>query len=769
MSFDQIPATLRADHRWLVAKLETRDGRKTKVPYCAVDPNRKASSTDSSTWANFETARAVVEAGRAPMLGFSLHGSGFVGVDIDHCRDATSGVIAPWAANLIDALSTYAEASVSGTGVHLILRGVLPSGRRRTGQVGQCQPVPAGAELEMYDSGRYFVMTGEVVRDLPVTDGRDRLMLLHQRLFGTAPIETHASTVAPAARLTDEQVLERISASKQATKFDALWNGDTAAYKGDDSAADLALCMMLAFWTQKDRDQIDRLFRRSGLCRAKWDREDYRTATLDKACRIDRVYRPSALMLDAGDPLVSARKFVEHHHLVGVDRALQFQQGAFLAFDPQRSAYGALEESTVRAGLYTFLEDALAVDEQGEIGPFKPTKTKVESVVDALRAICHLPAAQAAPCWLVPDTRGLQPHEMIPCRNGLLHVPTRRIFPATPQFFGLNGIDLTYTPDAPPPSAWLAFLDTLWSNDADTVDALQEWFGYCLTPDTRFQKIAMIVGPKRSGKGTIARVLRQLVGRDNACAPTLASFGSPFGKQELIDKTLAIISDARISGRSDTAVVAETLLSISGEDAQTVARKYLPAWNGRLAVRFLVLTNELPRLTDAAGALASRFVILRMTESFFGREDLALTDKLTAELPGILRWALDGRDRLYARGHFRQPASARQLIDELNDLASPEHAFLEERCELRVPGAEVSQPDLYRAFCDWATINGHEHQPTAQTFGRNLRALLPWLNDHQHREHGVLKRFWIGVRLKPEADEPGQDDLLHGRDTQWGQ
>ena len=112
----------------------------------------------------------------------------------------------------------------------------------------------------------------------------------------------------------------------------------------------------------------------------------------------------------------------------------------------------------------------------------------------------------------------------------------------------------------------------------------------------------MIVGPKRSGKGTIARILARLVGLANVCVLMLAGLGTNFGLWPLLGKTLAIISDARLSGRTDAAVVVERLLSISGEDAQTVDRKNLSQVTCKLPGRFAILTNELPRLNDASGA-----------------------------------------------------------------------------------------------------------------------------------------------------------------------
>ena len=132
----------------------------------------------------------------------------------------------------------------------------------------------------------------------------------------------------------------------------------------------------------------------------------------------------------------------------------------------------------------------------------------------------------------------------------------------------------------------------------------------------------------------------QVCSGNPAWRPDIMGLATNFGIAPLIGKSLAIIGDARLSSRADQAAITERLLSISGEDNLTIDRKFLPAWTGRLGVRFLIMTNELPRLADASGALASRFIVLMMQNSFYGREDRGLKNRLLIELPGILNWAL---------------------------------------------------------------------------------------------------------------------------------
>lgn len=173
----------------------------------------------------------------------------------------------------------------------------------------------------------------------------------------------------------------------------------------------------------------------------------------------------------------------------------------------------------------------------------------------------------------------------------------------------------------------------------------------------------------------------------------------------------------------------------------------MSAWTGQLAVRFLVISNELPRLSDASGALVSRFIVLVLTRSFYGHEDQTLTARLLAELPGILNWTIAGWRRLVQRGHFAQPRSAFDLVQQLEDLASPIGAFLRERCVVGA-GRRVEIACLFKVWKDWCIQQGRDHPGTAQSFGRDLRSAVPALSVVQPRDGEERSRFYQGIGLK---------------------
>ncbi len=395
------------------------------------------------------------------------------------------------------------------------------------------------------------------------------------------------------------------------------------------------------------------------------------------------------------DPHLLARLFIDESCTHADGLTLQFWRDEWHRWDG--SAYRIVPEKELRAELtasakaamdrQNIIDQKLAELEQADKpAPMvkKVTGRMIADVAHVLISLTTLPSRTEAPAWI--DRRESFPaSEILACRNGLIHLPSlvagkEHFTPPTPRFFSPNCLDFDFDSRAPKPTAWLAFLAELWPNDAQSIATLQEWIGYLLTPDTRQQKILLIVGPKRSGKGTIARVIRGLIGAENCACPTMSSLSTNFGLWPLLGKSVAMIQDARLSGKSDVAATVERLLSISGEDAQDIDRKFLPPVNAKLHCRFMLMTNELPKLSDSSGALPGRMILLKLTQSWYGKEDTALTDRLLAELPAILLWAIVGWKRLRDRGHFIQPDAGRELIDELADLASPVGAFVRERC-----------------------------------------------------------------------------------------
>jgi putative DNA primase/helicase len=462
------------------------------------------------------------------------------------------------------------------------------------------------------------------------------------------------------------------------------------------------------------------------------------------------------------DPAAIARQFVaDRYRDIGGVLALRHHRGAFHRFVGDH--WPEDDEDRLRSELWPWLEEAV-YEREGELVPFRPTPYRVANVLAALKAMGHLERTVQPPAWIC-DIEPSDPdgeRSLVPLANGLLDLASRQLRPHSPEFFCGYVLPFAFDPDAPPPARWLRFLDDLWGDDEESKATLAEWFGYVLSGDTSQQKMLLAVGPKRSGKGTTARVLTGLLGVHNAAGPTLASLTQNFGLQPLIGKPLAIISDARLGKRMDATVAVERLLSISGEDTITIDRKYRDPFTGKLPTRIMVLTNELPRFTDASGALASRFVLVTMRESFYGRENPQLTDELLADSSAIFNWALAGLDRLRERGYFAIPEAAREALRHLEDLASPVGAFVRERCELG-SAYSATTDELWTAWKEWCIEEGAHHS-TKAVFARDLRSSVADLAPVRFRNGETRRSAYRGIKLAQQSSGP-LTTPDHGDDT----
>jgi len=698
-----------------------------KVPYR--EPGRRARPNDPTTWLKRERARACAERLPKPLgqggVGINLADIGqnraLAGIDIDTCIDPETRALASWASDIVTKFDSYTEVSPSGAGLKVFFMLRLADRdalRAELGKGGQKWVVEATGDnhppaIELYLGARYFTVTERLVDDRAI-----------------------------AVRLVDADIVRWLVRTGRAIKGETP-HSEPASNDGSRSAK--------AFRLGQQQHRAGADF--ASMCSAlrddpetsEWYREKGETNGGRELQRIwDKVSAVASgeILIDPHAPYETAKLFRYRLYEREGASTLHHRRGEFFAWTGTH--YPVKEDDEVRAELYRFLAGC-TMRNKHEVVPVRPNAAMVNNAEDALRATALLPLAVAPPTWLEPG-RDVDAADIIACANGLLHLPTLTLLSHTPKFFTQNALPFGFEQGAPEPSVWLAFLSQLWPEDPDSVAALQELFGYLLTADTSLQKIFLLVGPKRSGKGTIARVLTKLLGPDNVVAPTLAALGSNFGLQPLIGKRAAIVSDARLGGRADAAAIAERLLSISGEDAITIDRKYKDGWTGQLATRFLILSNELPRLNDASGALASRFIVLVLTESFYGREDPGLTRKLITELPGILNWSIAGWRRLRDRGHFLQPQSAAEVVEELCDLGSPIGTFVKERCVIGA-GRNVDLDVLFLEWQIWSASQGREWSGDKQRFGRDLRAAVPGirLKKVRVREDDLLSQGRKGV------------------------
>lgn len=260
----KIPQEMKALRQWVCFSLEWNDKRQ-KYDKFPINPvtGGMAMSNNPNTWTDFNTALQCFNSGRFSGIGFMFtKESGIYGVDIDGCFN--NGVMSLEAQEVICQMQSYTEWSPSATGVHIIAKGTLPPGGRRK----RC--------FEMYDSGRFFTVTGWHVQGTPmeIYDRTNEVAVIHAKYVAKLQLEIppiQKQFPQSLINISDAKLIDKILSSKQCFDFQLLWDGNTSKYNGDDSAADMALCNMLSFWTGRDHNRMDSLFRQSALYRPKWD------------------------------------------------------------------------------------------------------------------------------------------------------------------------------------------------------------------------------------------------------------------------------------------------------------------------------------------------------------------------------------------------------------------------------------------------------------------------------------------------------------------
>lgn len=433
--------------------------------------------------------------------------------------------------------------------------------------------------------------------------------------------------------------------------------------------------------------------------------------------------------------------------------------------------YEPISEADMRARLYVRTKDAvwLAPVKESQAGQdgvillnggyfritsWNPSRSSIADLNDALGAEVHERDGQEAPLWRLGAPEGAPaPKSLLACANGALNLATRELTANTPALLNLYSVPYAYDAHAPEPRVWLDFLASVWPDDPESIDLIQEWFGYILSGRTDLQKMLVLLGPPRSGKGVIMSVLTAMIGAASVAGPQMGAFASSFGMSQLIGRQLAVIGDARVPAR-DKDQILEKLLMITGEDTVQVDVKHKEPWNGRLPTRLAILSNDIPTFADESGALAARMLVATTTQSFEGREDRSIKPRiLENELAGVLNWALAGLDRLVANGlRFTSPASAEAAWSLYREAAQPVNAFLADRCITGGPEALTEKNELFKAWSAWcADEAGRDHAGTVVTFSKALYAAGKGVKEFRKRDaSGKFVKYYRGVRLDPD-------------------
>lgn len=315
--YEGIPGEMKELKQWVIWGVNNDD---PKAPHNPLLPTLGAKANDSSTWAGFDAAlAAAARLGRGGIgFEFGVQPCGIAGVDLDHVIN-DAGKIEAWAAEIVELMNSYTEYSPSGHGIHIFCRLTEPLS---SFCAVHKKHIAGEQQIEVYDTVRYFTITGRVYGDLkPLNERTDALKKVCDKYLAKSERQErkegaqYSSQVNQAGDIGDAELLERMfKAPSKGDRIRRLYEGDTTDYGGDDSAADMALCNELAYATGNDAARMDRMFRQSGLMRDKWDEkhgaQTYGQRTIDEAIRTTSTYTPP-VRVESKSPTGSSRAVMQ--------------------------------------------------------------------------------------------------------------------------------------------------------------------------------------------------------------------------------------------------------------------------------------------------------------------------------------------------------------------------------------------------------------------------------------------------------------------------
>lgn len=333
--------------------------------------------------------------------------------------------------------------------------------------------------------------------------------------------------------------------------------------------------------------------------------------------------------------------------------------------------------------------------------------------------------------------------------NGLIEPWSGVLAPHKPEILSTIRLNYKYDIDAICP-LWQKTLEEILESDSNRISILQEFFGYCLTKDTRMEKALLLLGESRSGKSTILHTLRALLGTDNCSSVPIKYISNPQYTSMLMNKLVNM--DADVSGRAQD-FEAEFKTITSGEPV-ACSPKYIPTFEFKPYCKLVMAANTFPRITDHSSAFYKRLILIPCERVFEEHEiNRDLKHQLTEELPGIFIWALAGLHRMNKRNGFEQYDFMKDAIEELREESNPTDIFIREHIE-QIMGEEIEKGFLYDKYRQWCLNTGSPYPLSSARFATAVYRKYSSFTPKDTGNAITRKRVWRNLKYIENKQEP---------------
>lgn len=803
VNFVNIPDVLKQTASFCVWKMEKRSGRPTKVPY---NPRTgaMAKTNDPSTFADFNTAMKSYAIGGWDGIGYRVS-EGIGAIDIDHCI-REDGSLNDVAASILGIFpDAYFEKSPSGTGLRGFFRLSPDFAYDKT--VYYINNRKHG--LEVYLPGvtnRFVTVTGDMFRNGAVTRNDDALRTLLDT-FMKRSTRVSSKTVEPVSYLDDDGVIAHASASESGDKFKALYEGRWEEGYDSQSDADMALVSILAFWCGNVEEQIDRIFRTSGLMRDKWDRmtgdSTYGQITIRNAVSTNgEIYTPimGASAEDDFESIDDDEEDTEQHasfrpdmsritltldelqpHTnpryqrdeIGIGNAFADYFKPIARFNGDRNVWYVYDGKVWQPD-----ENALAVAELAKhladlLYTFALQIRDEDTRNRYIKRVQKLQMRKNRKT-MVEDAKSVHPIRMsafdanvylLNLENGTLDLRTLEFHEHDPKDFITKISHIDYDPNAVCPR-WIQFVDEVMVGRKNVARYLQKAIGYALSGDTSLECLFIMFGPTtRNGKTTTIETILRVMGEYGRSAkPDMLATNYFRGQSNGSSDDVARLAGARFVGISEMeqklTINASLTKQLTGNGSITARFLYEGYFEFHMQAKIFIDTNHLPNVTDRTLFESGRLKIIPFTRHFEDHEQdktLKTTLMQPENLSGILNWCIEGY-RLYKVEGLDEPDEVKAATEEYR-VESDRIAQFMQQCLRKEKGSEIKASAVYSHYKTWCSDNGCKYESSQNFYKRlSLEYLIvkrrPW---KQTTTGNMNPLALVNDAAWVNGEEPGMD------------
>lgn len=791
-----IPAELKTSCRFCVWKFEKRNGQKTKMPYNPANGDR-ARINDLRTFADFKTTLVTYAMGGYDGIGIAV-GSGIGAFDIDHCirEDGTLNDTADTVLSIFP--TAYVEKSPSGKG----LRGFfhVPEDYVYDKTVYYINNRSKGLEVYMPGAtNRFVTVTGDVYRTGEIPNDETAMTTLLDTLMKRNK-QVQQTHFQHHSYLDDEAVIAHANEASNSEKFKKLFAGEWEDLYGSQSDADMALLSILAFWCGCDEEQMDRIFRTSGLMRPKWDRKqagstygaisirntvntcasvyipvnaqdivDEEFANLDE----DVEYQPDlskiTLTLSEMAPHSNPRYGREE---IGMGNAFADYFKPIARYNSERGIWYVYDGSVWRADsenlrvaelaklladkLYLF---ALEIKEEDARKRFIERVKKLQ--LRRNRDTMIKDAKSVFPLAMKNFDRDIYLFNMA---NGTLDLRTGEFRDHRPEDFLTKVSPVVYDPEAKC-DRFIRFMDEVMMGDKDTARYTQKALGYALSGDTRMECFFILYGAtSRNGKGTLMETFLRLMGDYGRNADPVLLAMKFNAQSNGPTEELARLAGSRFVNISEPekklTIDAALTKRLTGNDTITARYLHENSFEFRAGFKIFINTNYRPNITDLTLFHSGRVKMIPFNRHFNENEQDRGLKALFADpdnLSGIFNWVFEGF-KMFIREGLEMPQAVKDATADY-ELESDKVGQFANLCLRHAKGEELRCAAVFDIYKRWCEANNTKalSQPN---FKKELEQKYTYEVRRPWKEKGNATAFWNDCAWVQEEDDGG--DVLKG-------